>query len=52
MKTFKQLVQAISEIRTENDRLAVCGEINKSFEHDKITWKDHEMLYGLACRIA
>ena len=52
MKNFKQLVMEISEIESENDRRIVCGDIDKSFEHGKISWKDHEILYNLACKIA
>lgn len=52
IKGFKQLVAAIAGIESEEDRNYVCGEINLSFEHEKISWKDHEMLYQLACRLA
>ena len=51
MKSFKQLVQMIHDIETEDDRNKTWGEINKSFESDKITWKDHEMLYDLASMV-
>lgn len=49
--TFKQLVAAIAEIRSEEKRLEVFGEIDRSFCRDKITFKDHEILYDIASRV-
>lgn len=51
IKTFKQLVKAIAEIKTEEDRLIVYGDIDNSFQHGKITWNDHQILYTLAFRV-
>ena len=52
VKTFKQLVVLISRISTEDDRSYALGEIDRSFEREKISWNDHEMLYQLACKVA
>ena len=51
--TFKQLVVMISEIETEEDyNYVTCSAIKNSFEADKITWKDHEVLWALADKVA
>lgn len=52
VKTFKQLVVLISRISTEDDRSYALGELDRSFEREKISWNDHEMLYQLACKVA
>ena len=52
IKTFKQLVALISEINSEDDRSYTLGEIDRSFEREKTSWSDHEMLYQLACKVA
>ena len=52
IKTFKQLVALISEINSEDDRSYTLGEIDRSFEREKISWSDHDMLYQLACKVA
>lgn len=49
--TYKKLIEAIANMKTEEDRLEVWGQINRSFEKEKITWKDHETLYDIASRI-
>lgn len=46
--TFKQLVKLFSEVKTEEDFNRACGAIDDSFQHDKINWNDHELLYDLA----
>ena len=46
-KTFKQLVGQLSEIKTKEDLWALCGEIDRSYQHEKITWNDHETLYKI-----
>ena len=46
--TFKQLVKLFSEVQTEEDFNRACGAIDDSFQHDKINWNDHELLYDLA----
>lgn len=42
-KTFRQIVKMISE----KDNTAF-HEIKMSFEHEKISWNDYEILYRLA----
>ena len=50
--TFKQLVKLIHDIETEDDRINAFNQINRSFEKDeKISYKDHELLYDLACMV-
>ena len=51
IKTFKQLVKEIAEIKTEEERLTVYVDIDNSFQHEKITWDDHQILYTLAFRV-
>lgn len=43
--TFKELIKLFSEIETEDDFNRACGEIDNSFQHEKISWGDHELLY-------
>lgn len=45
--TFKKLVQAISEIKSYEDCNKVARQIDRSFEIEKTTWKDHEMLWSI-----
>ena len=47
MKTFKQLVTMISKIETEHDQYEAKDEVTQSFQHQKITWNDHELLMNL-----
>lgn len=49
--TFKQLVKMIHDIKTEEDKNKVFGQIDRSYEMEKINYKDHEMLYDLACMV-
>lgn len=51
IKTFKQLVKEIAEIKTEEERLTVYVDIDNSFQHEKITWDDHQILYTLVFRV-
>ena len=50
-KTLKQLVALLAEIKNEDDAGVAGGEINWSFESEKITWQDHEMLYKILSKI-
>lgn len=45
--TYKKLVKQISEIQDWDDICRAEGEINFAFEHEKITWDDHETLYKI-----
>ena len=48
VKSFKQLVEALSQVHSKEDTNEVMGQIDNSFQAEKISWKDHEMLYELA----
>lgn len=49
--TFKQLVKRIHDIKTEEDRNEVFGQIDRSYDMEKISWNDHELLYDLASMV-
>lgn len=49
---FKKLVKAITEIRTKDDFNATCGMIDSAFQNEKLSWNDHELLYGLVSKLA
>lgn len=44
---FKKLVKMIAEINGTEDFDKACGEIDRAFQSEKITWADHEVLYTL-----
>lgn len=46
-KTFKQLVGQLAEVKNRDDLWALCGEIDQSYQHEKITYKDNETLYKI-----
>lgn len=46
-KTFKQLISQLAEVRTKEELWALCGEIDGSYQHEKITWQDNETLYQI-----
>ena len=46
-KTYKKLVEQLSEIKTTEDLWNLCGEIDRSYQHEKITYKDNETLYKI-----
>ena len=48
---FKKLVMAIAAIQNENDRDECFGQIDRAFEEERISFKDHELLYGLADKV-
>lgn len=45
---FKKIVRAIAAIKTENDRDDRYWQIDRAFEEERISFEDHELLYGLA----
>ena len=47
-KTYKQLIEAMSQMKTEADYNRVCFEIDWAYQREKITWKDLETLNKLA----
>ena len=46
-KMFKTLLQKIIEINTTADLNNVCSEIDMAYQKQKISFKDHEMLFNL-----
>ena len=44
---FKTLLQKIIEINNTADLTNVCSEIDMAFQKQKISFKDHEMLFNL-----
>ena len=47
-KMFKKIVKSIAAIKTENDRDECYWQIDRAFEEERISFEDHELLYGLA----
>lgn len=49
--TFKKLVVLIAEsrIKTWDDFNEIAGQVSRSFETEKITYKDYETLHSLLC---
>lgn len=47
---YKKIVRAIIEAKSYEDMNTVFGMIDKAFEWEKISWKDHEELYELASK--
>ena len=45
---FNKLVKAIAAIQNENDRDECYWQIDRAFEEERISFEDHELLYGLA----
>ena len=45
---FKKIVKSIAAIKTENDRDDCYRQIDRAFEEERISYEDHELLYGLA----
>lgn len=48
---FKKIVSAIAAINTQEDVNTVYGMIDTAFQQEKITWKDHEVLFEIAGKI-
>lgn len=44
----KKIVKSIAAIKTENDRDECYWQIDRAFEEERISYEDHELLYGLA----
>lgn len=49
--TFKQIVEAMEKAMTFAEIQEVYGLIDISFQAEKISWKDHELLYHLVDRL-
>lgn len=48
---FKSLVEELSKISSVDYANEVMGEIDNSFQAEKISWKDHETLYEIASKL-
>lgn len=48
---YKKLTEMILNAITNEELNEVMGKIDLAFQQEKITWKDHEVLYGLASRL-
>lgn len=49
---FKKIVKQFSEVKTKGDFDAACGAIDTAYQQEKISWNDHEILYGLTALIS
>ena len=43
--TFKQLVVLLSTVRSKEDLNDFCCQVDMSYEHEKISYKDNDTLY-------
>ena len=48
---FKKLVAMIATIETMEDFNTVCGCVSDAFQHEKISYKDYELLFDLLKKI-
>lgn len=46
-KTFKQLVTALADVKTKEELHHFCYEVDMSYQHDKITYNDNEIIYKI-----
>ena len=46
-KVIREILEAIVACESENDENVALKMINVAFDHDKISWKDHELLIGI-----
>lgn len=51
MKAYKEIVAAVISAKTDEDVAVVGGMIDRAFETEKITWKDHEQLWALLSKV-
>lgn len=49
---FKKIVALIIAAESVADLDAICFEIDKAFNANKITWKEDELLYDLICKVS
>lgn len=50
--SYKQIVGCIAAITTQEDVNTVCGMIDTAFQREKISWKDHEVLFAIVGKIS
>lgn len=46
--TFKQLVVLLSKVRCKEDLNNFCFQVDMSYQHEKISYKDNDTLYYIA----
>lgn len=46
-KVVREILEAIVACGSASDESAVLKMIDIAFDHDKISWKDHELLIGI-----
>lgn len=49
--SFKSLVEELNKINSVESANEVMGEIDNSFQAEKISWKDYETLYDIASKL-
>lgn len=47
VKNFKQICEMIADATTFEQVQEIYGQIDFSFQRDKITWREHEILYHI-----
>ena len=50
-KITRTLINRMLLAITDDEWNEICGEVGRLFEHEKITWEDHEMLFKLVNRL-
>ena len=46
-KTFKQLITDLAKVRSKDDLYRFMYDVDMSYQHDKITYKDNEVIYEI-----
>lgn len=46
-KTFKQLITDLAKVRSKDDLYRFMYDVDMSYQHDKITYKDNEIIYEI-----
>lgn len=49
---FKKLVALILEVETPDDLNHACGEIDRAYQAEKISYKDNKLLYKMIQKIS
>ena len=51
-KLFLVLMARALDAKTEEEINLLCGDIDFHFQHEKISWQEHELLYKLINRLS
>ncbi len=46
-KTFKQLITDLANVRSKDDLYRFMFDVDMSYQHDKITYNDNEIIYKI-----